>query len=191
MHSFIPEHFNFSMFLHTECHSCRNMEMIHADMSSSCRSSSAGRLKMKAFKIKALQGAGFSSLDQSERLLEVSPESLRLQEAGWSLDKTLSSRSIPQRPACPLSSSRPARASSEAATMRLSAHEPCRALLLLLVLLRTCRAFTNDATELLLPHVSPPVPEPSSNASLNRARSGGRAAGGGGAQDGGGEWRSV
>ncbi|XP_037532624.1 sclerostin domain-containing protein 1a [Nematolebias whitei] len=67
--------------------------------------------------------------------------------------------------------------------MRLSAHEPCQSIFLLCILLRSCQAFTNDATELLFPHASPPVPEPLSNASLNRARSGGRAAGGGGAQD--------
>ncbi|XP_013874475.1 sclerostin domain-containing protein 1a [Austrofundulus limnaeus] len=69
--------------------------------------------------------------------------------------------------------------------MRLRAHDPFRSLFLLCILLRSCQAFKNDATELLFSHVSPPVPVPEpaqSNVSLNRARSGGRGAGTG-AQD--------
>ncbi|XP_061574547.1 sclerostin domain-containing protein 1a [Cololabis saira] len=60
--------------------------------------------------------------------------------------------------------------------MRLS-----QSLLLLCILLRSCQAFNNDATELLFPHgsVQGPEqgPEPQSNVSLNRARSGGRGVG--------------
>uniref|UniRef100_A0A1A8F512 Sclerostin domain-containing protein 1 n=2 Tax=Nothobranchius korthausae TaxID=1143690 RepID=A0A1A8F512_9TELE len=61
--------------------------------------------------------------------------------------------------------------------MHLRAHEPCRSLFLFCVLLRSCHAFKNDATE-LLSRVSMPVPEVQSNASLNRARTGGKDAGG-------------
>ncbi|XP_034030225.1 sclerostin domain-containing protein 1a [Thalassophryne amazonica] len=66
--------------------------------------------------------------------------------------------------------------------MHLSAHESCHAVFLLLcILLKSSQAFKNDATELLFTRVSVPVREAPSNASLNRARSGGRGAGAGGA----------
>ncbi|MEQ2193865.1 hypothetical protein XENOCAPTIV_016450 [Xenoophorus captivus] len=64
--------------------------------------------------------------------------------------------------------------------MHLRAHASCRSLLLLCILLRSCQAVKNDATERMFSHVSPaPVAELQSNASLNRARSGGRGQGGG------------
>ncbi|KAM9783026.1 sclerostin domain-containing protein 1a [Neosynchiropus ocellatus] len=53
-----------------------------------------------------------------------------------------------------------------------------RTLVLLCLLLRNSLSFKNDGTELLLSHVSATVPEPQSNVSLNRARTGGRAAAG-------------
>ncbi|XP_076006381.1 sclerostin domain-containing protein 1a [Genypterus blacodes] len=64
--------------------------------------------------------------------------------------------------------------------MHLSASESCQCLLLLCVVLRSCQAFKNDATELLFSHVNAPAPEPEpqGNVSLNRARSGGRGAAG-------------
>ena len=79
--------------------------------------------------------------------------------------------------------------------MHLSAQESCHSLVLLCILLRSCQAIKNDATELLFPHssasagasASSPAPEAQSNVSLNRARTGGRGAGGA-AQERGGEW---
>ncbi|XP_012731442.1 sclerostin domain-containing protein 1a [Fundulus heteroclitus] len=66
--------------------------------------------------------------------------------------------------------------------MHLHAHASCRSLVLLCILLRSCQAVENDATERMFSHVSPaPVAELQSNASLNRARTGGRGQGGGGA----------
>ncbi|AWP15694.1 putative sclerostin domain-containing protein 1-like [Scophthalmus maximus] len=62
--------------------------------------------------------------------------------------------------------------------MHLSAHESCHSLVLFCILLRSCQAFKNDATELMSSHVTAPVPEVHSNVSLNRARTGGRGAGG-------------
>ncbi|XP_029928427.1 sclerostin domain-containing protein 1a isoform X2 [Myripristis murdjan] len=62
--------------------------------------------------------------------------------------------------------------------MHLGAHESCHALFLFSILLRSCQAFKNDATEMLYSHVSAPVQEAQSNVSLNRARNGGRVAGG-------------
>uniref|UniRef100_A0A3Q3VQQ1 Sclerostin domain-containing protein 1 n=1 Tax=Mola mola TaxID=94237 RepID=A0A3Q3VQQ1_MOLML len=62
--------------------------------------------------------------------------------------------------------------------MHLSAYESCHSLLVLCILLRSCQAFKNDATELLFSRVSAPVPELQSNVTLNRARNGGRGAGG-------------
>lgn len=75
-------------------------------------------------------------------------------------------------------------------TMHLSACESCHYLLVLCVLLRSCRAFRNDATELLYSRVTEPPapPEVQSNVTLNRARNGGRGAAGG-AHDRGGEDR--
>lgn len=69
-------------------------------------------------------------------------------------------------------------------------HASCRSLLLLCVLLRSCQAVENDATERVFSHVSPaPAVELHSNASLNSARTGGRGQGGGAAaQERGGEW---
>ncbi|XP_071385607.1 sclerostin domain-containing protein 1-like isoform X1 [Centroberyx affinis] len=67
--------------------------------------------------------------------------------------------------------------------MHLSAYESCHFLFLFCILLRSCQAFKNDATEMLYPHVSAPVQEPQSNVSMNRARNGGRGAGGAAAQD--------
>ncbi|XP_033958946.1 sclerostin domain-containing protein 1a [Pseudochaenichthys georgianus] len=62
--------------------------------------------------------------------------------------------------------------------MHLSAYETsCHSLVVLCILLRNCHALQNDATELLLSHVSAPVPEVQSNVTLNRARTGGRGAG--------------
>ncbi|XP_005739305.1 sclerostin domain-containing protein 1a [Pundamilia nyererei] len=61
--------------------------------------------------------------------------------------------------------------------MHLSAHESCHSLFLFCILLRSCQAFKNDATELLFSHVSAPVPEVQSNVSMNRPRTGGRGAG--------------
>ncbi|XP_067456721.1 sclerostin domain-containing protein 1a [Thunnus thynnus] len=61
--------------------------------------------------------------------------------------------------------------------MHLSAHESCHSLVLLCILMRSCQAFKNDATELLFSQVTAPVPEVQSNVSLNRARTGGRGAG--------------
>ncbi|XP_054903204.1 sclerostin domain-containing protein 1a [Poeciliopsis prolifica] len=66
--------------------------------------------------------------------------------------------------------------------MLLHAHASCRSLLLLCVLLRSCQAVENDATERVVSHVSPaPAAELQSNASLNSARTGGRGQGGGAA----------
>ncbi|KAM8869749.1 sclerostin domain-containing protein 1a [Spinachia spinachia] len=63
--------------------------------------------------------------------------------------------------------------------MHLSACESCHYLLVLCVLLRSCRAFRNDATELLFPRVTVPAPpEVHGNVTLNRARNGGRGAAG-------------
>ncbi|KAM9724483.1 sclerostin domain-containing protein 1a [Menidia menidia] len=73
--------------------------------------------------------------------------------------------------------------------MHLSAHESCHSLLLLCILLRSCQALKNDATEMLtFPRGGappPPGPDAHSNASPNRARNGGRGAvsGAGGAPD--------
>ncbi|KAM4581414.1 sclerostin domain-containing protein 1a [Odontesthes bonariensis] len=61
--------------------------------------------------------------------------------------------------------------------MRLNTRESCHSLFLFCILLRSCQAFKNDATEQLFSHVSEPVQEVQSNVSLNRARSGGRGAG--------------
>lgn len=74
--------------------------------------------------------------------------------------------------------------------MHLGAYESCHSLVVLCILLRSCQAFKNDATELLFSHVSAPVPEVQSNMTLNRARNGGREAGGA-AHERGGEWRSL
>ncbi|XP_020513504.1 sclerostin domain-containing protein 1a [Labrus bergylta] len=60
--------------------------------------------------------------------------------------------------------------------MHLSAYESCHSLVVLFILLRSCQALKNDATELLFSHVSAPAPEVQSNATLNRARNGGRGA---------------
>ncbi|XP_004078458.1 sclerostin domain-containing protein 1 [Oryzias latipes] len=64
--------------------------------------------------------------------------------------------------------------------MQLSAQESRRALFFFCVLLRSCHTYKNDATERLFTHAGAPVPvtELQSNASLNRARAGGRGAGG-------------
>lgn len=63
--------------------------------------------------------------------------------------------------------------------MYLSAHDSCHSLVVLCILLRSCQAFKNDATELLFSHVSAPAPQPEvqSNVTLNRARNGGRGGG--------------
>lgn len=74
--------------------------------------------------------------------------------------------------------------------MRLSAYESCHSLVLLCLLVRSCQAFKNDATEVLFPQGSASAPEVQSNVSLNRARSGGRGAGGA-ERDRGGEWRDA
>ncbi|XP_047454948.1 sclerostin domain-containing protein 1a [Mugil cephalus] len=65
--------------------------------------------------------------------------------------------------------------------MHLNAHESCHCLFLFCILLRSCQAFKNDATELLFSQANAPVQEVQSNVSLNRARTGGRGAGGSGA----------
>ncbi|XP_026226149.1 sclerostin domain-containing protein 1a [Anabas testudineus] len=62
--------------------------------------------------------------------------------------------------------------------MHLSAYESCHSLVILCILVKSCQAFKNDATEVLFSHGSAPVPEVQSNVSLNRARTGGRGAGG-------------
>ncbi|KAF3692352.1 Sclerostin domain-containing protein 1 Ectodermal BMP inhibitor [Channa argus] len=62
--------------------------------------------------------------------------------------------------------------------MHLSAHESCHSLVLLCMLLRSCQAFKNDATEVLFTQGNAPVPEVQSNVTLNRARTGGRGASG-------------
>ncbi|XP_034466327.1 sclerostin domain-containing protein 1a [Hippoglossus hippoglossus] len=59
--------------------------------------------------------------------------------------------------------------------MQVSAHE---SLVLLCILLRSCQASRNHATELLFPPEGAPEPEVPSNVSLNRARTGGRGEGG-------------
>ncbi|TNN27302.1 Sclerostin domain-containing protein 1 [Liparis tanakae] len=77
--------------------------------------------------------------------------------------------------------------------MHLSACDSCQSLVLLCVLLRSCQAFRNDATELLFSRVTAPQPVPpevQSNVTLNRARTGGRGATGG-AHDRGGEDRRM
>ncbi|KAM6909953.1 sclerostin domain-containing protein 1a [Xenentodon cancila] len=61
--------------------------------------------------------------------------------------------------------------------MHLSSHGSFHSFFLLCILLRSCQAFKNDATELLFSHVSAQGPELQSNVSLNRARTGGRGAG--------------
>ncbi|XP_056299818.1 sclerostin domain-containing protein 1a [Pseudoliparis swirei] len=66
--------------------------------------------------------------------------------------------------------------------MHLSACDSCQSLVVLCVLLRSCQAFRNDATELLFSRVTAPQPVPpvvQSNVTLNRARTGGRGATGG------------
>ncbi|XP_068180093.1 sclerostin domain-containing protein 1a [Antennarius striatus] len=60
--------------------------------------------------------------------------------------------------------------------MHLSASESCPSLVVLLVLLRSCQPFKNDATEQLFPPGGAPVPEAQPNVTLNRARNGGRGA---------------
>lgn len=70
--------------------------------------------------------------------------------------------------------------------MQVRAHESCRSLIFILafILLRSCQAVKNDATERMFSHVSDaPVAESQSNASLNRARTGGRGQGSGAAQN--------
>ncbi|XP_030248543.1 sclerostin domain-containing protein 1a [Sparus aurata] len=67
--------------------------------------------------------------------------------------------------------------------MHLSAYESWHSLVVLCVLLRSCQALKNDATELLFSHVSAPVPEVQSNVTLNRARNGGRGGASGGAHE--------
>ena len=43
------------------------------------------------------------------------------------------------------------------------------------ILMKSCLAFKNDATEILYSHVVKPVPaHPSSNSTMNQARNGGR-----------------
>lgn len=66
--------------------------------------------------------------------------------------------------------------------MHLSACESCHLIFLFCVLMRSCQAFKNDATEILYSHLATPVQDPPNNVSLNRARTGGRGAGSG-AQD--------
>ncbi|MBN3298075.1 sclerostin domain-containing protein 1a [Amia ocellicauda] len=50
----------------------------------------------------------------------------------------------------------------------------CHILFLGCILMRSCLAFKNDATEILYSHVVDPVQETPSNTSLNQARNGGR-----------------
>ena len=63
--------------------------------------------------------------------------------------------------------------------MHLNAFESCNFLFVFSILLRSCQAFKNDATEILYSHVSAPVQDAptASNVSLNRARNGGRGVG--------------
>ncbi|XP_038135475.1 sclerostin domain-containing protein 1a [Cyprinodon tularosa] len=66
--------------------------------------------------------------------------------------------------------------------MHLCAQAARRSIILLCILLKSCQAVKNDATEQMFSHVSlAPVPELQNNASLNRARTGGRGQGGGAA----------
>uniref|UniRef100_A0A4W4E6T5 Sclerostin domain-containing protein 1 n=1 Tax=Electrophorus electricus TaxID=8005 RepID=A0A4W4E6T5_ELEEL len=58
--------------------------------------------------------------------------------------------------------------------MHVNAPESCNLLLLFCFLLRNSLALKNDATEMLYSHVADPVEDAPGNASLNRARSGGR-----------------
>ncbi|CAL8290128.1 unnamed protein product [Merluccius merluccius] len=58
--------------------------------------------------------------------------------------------------------------------MHLSACESCSFLVLLCILLKSCQAFKNDATEILYAQDRSPVQDPQGNVSLNRARTGGR-----------------
>ncbi|XP_028985525.1 sclerostin domain-containing protein 1a [Betta splendens] len=61
--------------------------------------------------------------------------------------------------------------------MHLCAYASCRSAVLLCILVRSCQAFGNDATEVVLSHGSAPAPEVQGNVSLNRARAGGRGVG--------------
>ncbi|XP_023835549.1 sclerostin domain-containing protein 1a [Salvelinus sp. IW2-2015] len=61
--------------------------------------------------------------------------------------------------------------------MHLSACKSCHLVILFCILVRSCQAFNNDATEILYSHVGTPVQDAPSNVSLNRARNGGRGAG--------------
>lgn len=75
--------------------------------------------------------------------------------------------------------------------MHLSAYKLCHLVFLFCILVRSCQAFKNDATEIIYSHVGTPVQDAPSNASLNRARNGGRGAGNTAGNDRVGEYCSV
>lgn len=123
--------------------------------------------------------------DQSEPPNRTAPERLpvreadRLHKSGRLFPRTASS--ISALPVGPTSTTTPRveETSPPANSMHLGAYESCHSLVVLCILLRSCQAFKNDATELLFSHVSAPVvAEVQSNVTLNRARNGGRGAGG-------------
>lgn len=128
--------------------------------------------------------------DQSEPPNRTAPERLPVREADR-LHKSgrlspCTASSISALPVGPTSTTTPRveETSSPAASMHLGAYESCHSLVVLCILLRSCQAFKNDATELLFSHVSAPVvAEVQSNVTLNRARNGGRGAGGAEAAD--------
>lgn len=80
---------------------------------------------------------------------------------------------------------------SPEANMHLSACKSCHLVFLFCILVRSCQAFKNDATEILYSHVGTPVQDARSNVSLNRARNGGRGAGNTAGNDRVGEYCSV
>lgn len=116
------------------------------------------------------------SSDQSEAPDGDAPE----QPPGWGGPAPLKQAPRARRPISARDPDAPPCLRSRAA-MQLSAQESRRALFFFFcVLLRSCHTYKNDATERLFTHAGAPVPlmELQSNASLNRARAGGRGAGG-------------